>query len=119
MTFVQRATASGQTTARTEIQERIRLNDVRRQTTNRAARILRKLGFKDARAEQSDHGRRDAQATFMGFSFIVGIFWEGNVGLLPPSRSGSKWELLRNDLADLPAKLRPWLEKMARENRTA
>lgn len=57
----------------------------RRFLANRIARILRKLGFKDAVAEQSDTGRRDVTANFMGRSFIIGVFSPDNhIALLPP-----------------------------------
>jgi hypothetical protein len=85
------------------------LNEKRRLLCNRAARLLRKLGFPDAVAEQDDTGRRDATATFMGWRFWVGVFWDGSVMLLPPNPTiyDRKWIPLREDLTDLTAALKP------------
>jgi hypothetical protein len=79
------------------------LTDQRRRTCNTIARMLRKMGFPDAVAEQSDTGRRDVTFTFMGHGVIVGVFHNGAVRVLPPLSGfhGTGWTLVK-DLPSLP-----------------
>lgn len=80
--------------------------EFQRITSGKAAKIMRKLGFKDAVAEQNFSGRQDVHATFLGHDILLGVCSEGSVVFLPPVAPlgplGRDWIRFKQDLSDLP-----------------
>jgi hypothetical protein len=92
--------------------QRRALDETRRVTCNRIARTMRRLGFRDAVAEQKDTGRRDV-TVLVGpdphyDSLIIGVFYDGHIGLLAPfrRRSNQDWLPIAPNLENLPLVLR-------------
>lgn len=83
----------------------------RRTTCNHIARILRRLGLTDAKADQSDHGRRDVIATINGKQVTIGCFYGPRryIAVLAPQfhrRTYPEWTPVATDLRNLPRIIR-------------
>lgn len=89
-----------------EDKQRFERYELQRVTANKAARIMRKLGFRNAIAGQSFNGWQDVHATFLGNRIVLGVHLNGSVAFLPPKTPlgplGREWIKVKQDLSDLP-----------------
>ena len=79
--------------------------EFQRITSEKASNIMRKLGFKDAVAEQTSSGRKRVKATFLGHRIILSVHPDDSVMFLPPVAplgSSPDWIMVKQDLSDLP-----------------